>query len=171
MEIREAKACDAKAVLEYCNCIGGETDNLTFGAEGLFMTLEEEKEFLEGMRKTDRQVFLIAVENGKVVGTGVLSSFVQPRMAHRRKIALSVKKSMWGKHIGTRLMEEVIRFAKEEAAMEILSLEVRCDNERAITLYKRFGFEIIGTFDGFMKIKGERISYYIMWLSLNTELM
>lgn len=73
---------------------------------------------------------------------------------------------MWGKHIGTRLMEEIIRFAKNIDGLEILSLEVRSDNARAIALYKKFGFETIGTFPGFMKINGQDISCDIMMLRL-----
>ncbi|MBQ9989782.1 MAG: GNAT family N-acetyltransferase [Lachnospiraceae bacterium] len=162
MEIREATALEAEKILEYCKVIGGESDNLSFGPEGVTMTVEAEGEFLESMRESKNQVFLIAVENEEVVGTGVLSGFAKPRMAHRGEIALSVKKSMWGKHIGTRLMEKLISFARERAKMEILSLEVRCDNERAIALYRKLGFEIIGTFEGMMKIQGEWIGYYLM---------
>ncbi len=35
VEIREARAADAEKVIEYTKTIGGETDNLTFGASGL----------------------------------------------------------------------------------------------------------------------------------------
>ena len=49
-------------------------------------------------------------------------------------------------------METIIDFAKNTAKIEIISLEVRSDNKRAIALYKKFGFETVGTFCGFMKI-------------------
>lgn len=33
-------------------------------------------------------------------------------------------------------MEELLKFAKDTAGLEIIMLEVRSDNERAINLYK-----------------------------------
>ena len=38
--IREAKVNDAKAMLEYCNLVGGETDFLTFGENEFKMNLK-----------------------------------------------------------------------------------------------------------------------------------
>lgn len=73
---------------------------------------------------------------------------------------------MWGNHIGTRFMEKIIDFAENTAGTEIISLEVRSDNERAIALYKRFGFEKVGTFSGYMKIDGIDISCDFMRLDL-----
>ena len=63
-------------------------------------------------------------------------------------------------------IEEIIRFAENTAKVEMISLEVRSDNERAIALYKKFGFETVGTFPEFMKIHGENVSCDIMCLHL-----
>ena len=166
LEIRKATASDAESILEYCKVIGGETDNLTFGAEGVSITIEKEKEYLESILRSDKQLYLIAIDNNEIVGTAVFSSYTKPRLAHRAEISLSVKKAMWGNHIGTRFMEEIIDFAKNIANIEIISLEVRSDNERAIALYKKFGFETIGTFPCFMKINGEDVNCDIMRLRL-----
>lgn len=96
----------------------------------------------------------------------MLSSFPKERLAHRGEVSISIQKAMWGQHIGTRFMEALIRFARETAKMEILSLEVRSDNARAIHLYEKFGFVRVGTFPGFMKIRGEYVSCDFMQLNL-----
>lgn len=165
-KIRRATSADAEKILECCRIIGGESDNLTFGAEGVSITVEREREYLDSILTSDRQLYLVAEEDQNIVGTANLSTFGKSRLAHRGEISISIQKSMWGKHIGTRFMEEIIRFAKETAKIEIISLEVRSDNERAIALYKKFGFETIGTFKGFMKINGEYADCDIMRLSL-----
>lgn len=77
------------------------------------------------------------------------------------------KKALWGNQIGTRFMEQLIEFAQKTAKTEILSLKVRSDNERAIALYKRFGFEKVGTFNGYMKINGIDVNCDIMRLCLS----
>lgn len=66
-----------------------------------------------------------------------------------------------------RFMEQIIDFAKNTAKTEIISLEVRSDNERAIALYQRFGFETVGTFDGYMRINGVDVRCDIMRLCLS----
>lgn len=40
IEIRKALASDAEAILAYCKAVGAESDNLTFGAEGVSITIE-----------------------------------------------------------------------------------------------------------------------------------
>lgn len=165
-EIRKATSADAEKILEFCKVIGSESDNLTFGSEGVSFSVEQERAYLDGILDSNTQLYLVAVEDGKVVGTGSFSAFEKERLAHRGEISIAVKKAMWGKHVGTCLMEELIRFAKETARVEIISLEVRSDNERAIHLYKKFGFETVGRFDGFMKINGAYVSCNIMRLLL-----
>ena len=165
-EIRKATAADAENILEYCRQIGGESDNLTFGSEGVPMTVEQEQAYLERISRSDKQLYLVAVQDGEIVGTASFSGYAKARLAHRGELSISVKQAMWGQHIGTQLLEEIIRFAKETAHMEILSLEVRSDNARAIALYKKFGFETIGTFKGFMKIGGKDVDCDFMRLCL-----
>ena len=166
VEIRKAEAADAEKLLEYCRQIGGETDNLTFGSEGISMTVEQETAYLEGIYNSCKQIYLIAVEDGEMVGSAQFSGFVKPRLAHRGEISISVRKAFWGKGIGSRLMEELIRFARDVAKVEMISLEVRSDNVRAIGLYEKFGFQKTGTFRGFMKIRGEEIDCDTMCLRL-----
>ena len=169
IEIRKASAADAEKILEYCRAVGAESDNLTFGAEGVSITLQQERDYLENLSDARRQLYLVAVDQGEIVGTAVFSSFEKARLSHRAEISISVRKAMWGKHIGTRFMEQIIDFAKNTAGTEIISLEVRSDNERAIGLYRRFGFEKVGTFDGYMKINGADVSCDIMRLSLKAQ--
>ena len=166
IEIRKAVPADAEKILEYCKAVGAESDNLTFGAEGVAITLEREREYLGSIFDSDKQLYLVAVDEDEVVGAAVFSSFTKARLSHRAEISISVRKAMWGNHIGTNFMERIIDFAKNTAGTEILSLEVRSDNERAIALYKKFGFKKIGTFDGFMKIDGINVSCDLMRLDL-----
>lgn len=162
MEIRKASAADAEAVLECCRQVGGETDYLTYGAEGLPVTVETERAFLERMARERGQLFLVAVEGGEVIGTASLSSGSRPRLAHRGEIGIAVRKAAWGRGIGSALLAEVIRFAGEEAGLRILFLEVRSDNARAIALYRKFGFEKTGIFRGFLRVGGQEYDFDLM---------
>jgi ribosomal protein S18 acetylase RimI-like enzyme len=63
--------------------------------------------------------------------------------------------------------EDVLRRKKEKLTMiEIIELEVRCDNRRAIHLYEKYGFIRHGTFPAFFKIGDEYIDFDLMHLDL-----
>ena len=166
LNIRKATARDAEGILEYCKIIGGETDNLTFGAEGIGLSAEKESQYLQSVFNSENDLYLIAEENDEILGVCNLTSFKRERLAHRAEISISVRKQMWGKHIGTELLRKTLEFAQNTNRIEIISLEVRTDNIAAISLYKKFGFEVIGTFKGFVKVDGEYFDCHIMGLLL-----
>lgn len=83
-------------------------------------------------------------------------------MTHRGEIGIGIKKSAWGLGIGSMLMEKLLDFAFNKAHTEIISLEVRSDNKRAIHLYEKYGFQKVGCFKGYFKINGEFIDFDIM---------
>ena len=146
--IEKAQVCDAEALLEYLRQIGGETDNLTFGAEGLPCSVEDEEKYIESLQDLKTSVMLVAKCEGKIIGDASFSSSERERIKHRGELAVSVVREYWGKGVGSKLMEKVIDFAKNVAECEIIHLQVRSDNERAIRLYKKYGFEKIGEFKG-----------------------
>ncbi len=162
--IERAKKSDAPAMLDYLRQIGGETDNLTFGAEGLPFSVESEAEYLERAENSQDNIILLAKENGKIVGDASLSRLPR-RMSHRGELGISVLAAYWNKGIGSRLLNEILDFAKE-SSYDVVDLEVRSDNLHAIHLYEKFGFIKIGSHPLFFKIDGKYISFDYMCLKL-----
>lgn len=163
-KVREARFEDAPQVLEYLKIIGGETENLTFGAEGLPITAEQEGEFLESVYNNPTSLHLIVCKGGEIIGDGGLTGLPR-RMSHRAEVGLSVKKAYWSCGIGSMILKELIEYAKK-SGIELLNLEVRSDNLRAIHLYEKFGFRKIGTSPAFFKINGEYADVDLMYLDL-----
>ena len=166
MEIRKARPEDAEALLEYCRAVGGESDNLNFGPEGLPLSVEAERAYLAKTLESSRDLYLICVEEGAILGVANFTAYGRERLAHRGEFSISVRRAYWGRHIATRLLERIIEFAKGIPGMEVISLEVRSDNARAIALYRKFGFEKVGEFPGFFKVRGEDVSCDWMRLAL-----
>ena len=162
--IRKADREDAAEILQYLNKVGGETDNLTFGSEGVPFTIEMEEDFISQIENSCDSVMLLATESGRIVGNASLNRLPR-RMSHRGDFAVSVLKEYWNKGIGGRLLEEIIAFAKENC-FEVIDLQVRCDNVSAIHLYEKYGFEKIGTHPAFFKINGEEIAFDYMYLRI-----
>lgn len=155
-------AKDAAEILELMKVIGGESDNLTFDGRGFSLTEAEEAALLEKKRISCREAFFVARTDGRIAGMAHYTAMEKERMAHRGTAGICIRKSAWGQGIGTALMERVLDFAKNTAGSQVVSLEVRCDNRGAIRLYEKLGFEKIGTFKGFFKVRGELIDFDIM---------
>lgn len=167
-EIKVVKAApeDAEKILAYSKIIGRETENLTYGPEGISASVEQEKEFISSLTDSERRILLVAKYGAEVIGVADFSSVEHPRIGHRGSMGISVRKDMWGKGVGSMLMKNIIDFAKNVAKVDIIALQVRSDNERAIHLYEKFGFEKFGTFKGYLKIRGEHIDFDFMNLYL-----
>jgi ribosomal-protein-alanine N-acetyltransferase len=68
-------------------------------------------------------------------------------------LTIAVRESRWGLGIGSALLDELIRAARERDRTELF-LEVRADNPRAHGLYVRRGFAEIGVRRGYYKPSG-----------------
>ena len=162
---RTAVPSDAARLLDYLKQVGGETDNLTFGAGGIPFTVEQEEALLERIAKDPRSSFFLALDGEKIVGNACVDGSANARLCHRRNLAITVLRDYWGRGVGTGLMERMLAFCRESGA-ELASLEVRSDNERAKALYRKFGFVSFGSFPKFFKIDGEYFSVDCMTLEL-----
>lgn len=162
--VRNALASDAEAILAFCQQIGSETDNLSYGEEGVSVSVADEGNLLSEIQKSKTSHFLVAEEAGEIVGTCNCSAFRKKRLAHRAEIGIAVKKAYWNQGILTRLIA-----AAQQSGLKVLSLEVRSDNDRAIHLYDSLGFQKIGTFKHFMEIDDQVIDFDIMELLLEKK--
>ena len=165
LHYREAKNSDASALLLHQASVGGETDNLSFDETTFNISPEKEARFIERFFKAERDVMLVAVDGDKIVGNGIIECERAKRYSHRATLSVTVLREYWGQGIGSRLMEMMIGFSRDHD-ISVISLEVRADNLRAVSLYKKFGFETIGVYKRFFKIKGEYHDAYLMQLLL-----
>jgi putative acetyltransferase len=89
---------------------------------------------------------------GEVISALVISRF-QHRLKHLAYIgAFGIKRSYQGKGIGTKIMQELISDLQADGVRRI-ELRVEADNMRAISFYKKLGFEAEGTLRKYMKRK------------------
>lgn len=156
-KIRKAKSKDAQQILDYLSVIGSESDNLTFGAEGLGITLEDEIKMIDSISKSDNSVMILCFDEDQLVSVANLSGKTRERMKHYATLGISVRQSHWHQGIGKAMMKKLNQFAQKNSFLEMIELEVRSDNHHAIHLYESFGFKQVGVMPKLMKING---SYY-----------
>ena len=90
------------------------------------------------IENTDR-LYIVACDNGKLVGYAGMASVLDEGHIHNVAIAPAYRKM----GIARTLVSELLTCAKESSLRSIL-LEVRASNEAALALYRSFGFEISG---------------------------
>ncbi len=160
--LREAKIEDAQAMIDHMQTVSAETDFLTYGEGEFVITLQEEKVFVEGIAKSDNQIFLLAEIDGKVIGISSVLASDKKRIKHIGNLGLSIQKDYWGLGIGSHVMQALIAWAKDTKIIKKIDLSVLTDNNPAIALYKKFGFEQEGLVRRNMYIDGTFFDSYMM---------
>ena len=93
----------------------------------------------------------VAAEEGKtLVG---YAGMMLPGGRQAEVLTLAVDEKHWGQGIGSALLTDLLDEAVRQDCREMF-LEVRADNPRAQTLYRRFGFEDVGVRRGYYQPSG-----------------
>ena len=142
--VRNAVASDARALRETMRLTHAQTDYLLSYPDEQSADDEQEARSLVETERSDNEVELVAVVDGKIVGSaGITTVGSRRKVAHRARFGISVLQEHWGTGIGRVLMEASIDCARG-AGYTQLELEVVADNERAVSLYRHAGFEEYG---------------------------
>lgn len=153
--IREAVVDDAEGLIQHINTIAGESDFVTFGPGEFEITVEKEKEILEAYSKADNKIFLVAEVNEEIIGCITFGGGGRARTKHVGEFGLSIQQRYWGQGVGTKLLENLIDWAKDTGIVRKINLRVRSDNERGIKLYAKMGFVKEGLITRDMYTHGE----------------
>ncbi|MEK0285332.1 GNAT family N-acetyltransferase [Caldifermentibacillus hisashii] len=121
--------------------------------------IERTEEFFNRLGPDDH-VF-VAVTGSTVVGMGAL--FVNSgKLRHMGRLVLMVHGDFQNKGIGSSLLNTLLHLADHDLGLIRLELDVVVDNESAIHLYKKFGFEIEGRLKKAHFSRGEYQDIFIM---------
>ncbi len=147
--IRKATVEDANEIVMLVKQVMGEVSFFPKEPDEFDITAEDEAKYI---KKTS--LFLVADMNGRIVGSTTLQRGSTKRTSHVADFGITILKEYSGVKIGTLLMEEVIKWCKENQ-VEKIELEVFEENTPAIALYKKFGFIEEGRKNKNIKIKDE----------------
>jgi putative acetyltransferase len=154
--IRKAEASDAEAIWKCYTAPLVVRNTLQLPYRGL----ESVRELLT--KSGDGDHILVSVVDGEVIGTIGLHTFSRPRINHRGEIGMMVHDDWQGKGVGSAMMRAIIELADKWLNLARIELTVYTDNEPAIALYRKFGFEIEGTLRKYAFRDGEFVDAYSM---------
>jgi len=101
---------------------------------------EIKREFLDALKKGNANM-LILEYNKKILGFMKITLFKDKKVSYLDDIF--VKSEFQGKGYGKLLFEYFLNFSKKQK-FEKMGLGARVENKRAISMYKKYGFKIIG---------------------------
>ena len=142
--LRSVEVKDAEDMIEYLRMVSSETPFLLRNENEVTYTVESEEHLLEGKRNDPREIMMVAEVEGVIAGNcGIVSNGNLRRVFHRCGFAIALKQDYWNLGIGSAMMDYAFSLAKE-MAYEQVELEVVDGNNRAKSLYERFGFKETG---------------------------
>jgi putative acetyltransferase len=106
---------------------------------------------------------LVACVDGEVVGNLTLVTHPnRPRFRHVGEFGMAVRDDWQGKGVGTALVRAMLNLAENWLNLQRIELQVYADNEPAISLYRKFGFEVEGTHRAYAFRDGRYVDAYSM---------
>lgn len=110
--------------------------------------IQKTEDFIAGLGPDSHQfAAVIPEESGreKVIGMVGLTVSASPRLRHSAGLGIMVHRDYQNQGVGAALMKTVLDLADNWLMLVRVELGVYADNEQAIHLYKKMGFEIEGT--------------------------
>ena len=164
LRIREAKIEDAVAIVETLRDIA--TKPGFFCSQPSEITTESILGTISNVRDGSG-ICLVAESDGKLVGLAFLIAHHKQSLQHVSTLdALAVHLGWQRKGIGTRLLTQVIEWARQSKETQKIELNVRASNFDAISLYKKMGFEEEGRLKNRVKINNDYGDDIVMGLDL-----
>ncbi|MGM0904447.1 MAG: N-acetyltransferase family protein [Bacillota bacterium] len=165
--LRSAVESDAKDLSEVRLQIDGETENMDREKGGAYIDEAGFKKLIKEDTASIFNPFLVCEGNGRIVGFSRCEGNQLKRLSHKVEFGVCVLKDFWGYGIGTNLLKETIRWADANKIKKI-TLNVLETNEKAIMLYKKYGFEKEGV------LKKDKLlsdgKYYSTWEGLTNNI-
>ena len=109
-----------------------------------------------------RRVWVAKGGNGSIVGHIDLRGRLERHAPHRALLGMGVDRDHRRMGVGRLLMETAFKWAKEETQLEYIDLQVLSQNQAAIRLYEKNGFQKIGEVVDMFRIDGHSYNYAYM---------
>jgi RimJ/RimL family protein N-acetyltransferase len=141
-------------------------------APNSFGSSYEEEHFLPKLRmqnyiekESSDQFIFGAFDNGNLIGICGFMREARMKSRHRGTIVqMYIKEEYQRKGIGTRLLRSLIKYSFSDKQIEHLTLGVVTDNEKAINLYQKIGFQAYGVHKKYFKKENLYLDQQLMIL-------
>lgn len=161
--IREARIEDASAILEAERAIAKVPGY--FCSDPSELILENVLHAISTFRSNEG-IYLVAETDGALIGHAFLEPQRLQSLRHVADLNIAVHLDWQKKGVGTKLLKQIIEWAKKSEVLRKIQLNVRASNLFAISLYNKMGFQEEGRLKNRVKVKDAYLDDIIMGLEL-----
>lgn len=162
--IRPATVDDLPVVHKYmCDIFALRLNGLSLRPHGF--SAEDASHYLPSGRDSREKLCALAIAEDRIAGQLAFSRYPKPEYRHGGSFGMSVHPQYWRKGIATALLRYLEEWAVA-AAIEKLELAVWANNENAIALYEKNGYQHEGCRRGTIITHGRKTDLILMGKSL-----
>ncbi|MDW7650138.1 MAG: GNAT family N-acetyltransferase [Bacillota bacterium] len=162
MVIREIREDDAPAFLDLQKQIEEESMFMLLTPGERETAVEEKRKLIRDVLSRDNQtIFVVENDKGELVGYLRALGGEYEKTKHCAYITVGVLEEYTGQGLGTSLLETLDRWAQQKG-LHRLELIVMQNNEPAVNLYRKMGYDIEGTKKDSLMVGDEFVDEYYM---------
>ncbi|MBF4692801.1 GNAT family N-acetyltransferase [Fusibacter ferrireducens] len=106
-----------------------------------YQSVKRTEQFLSRALEDATGYILVAEKGETIVGICSIKVFDNPKMNHAATLGIMVHEAYHGQGIGNALMTEILKLSDDWLMLKRIELGVLSDNEKAMKLYEKHGFE------------------------------
>jgi L-phenylalanine/L-methionine N-acetyltransferase len=103
-----------------------------------------------------------AIHEGRLIGWASLQVCSEWRRRHAAALGIAVARAWWRRGVGKVLIDELLVLADDWLHLQRIELSAFANNDAALSLYQRFGFEVEGLQRGWAFQEGRFVDAYLM---------
>jgi ribosomal protein S18 acetylase RimI-like enzyme len=111
-----------------------------------------------------RRLWLALGPTGAIAGHIDLRARPEPAAGHRAMLGMGVQRLYRRRGLGSQLVDTAVGWARSEAGVDWVDLEVLADNQPAVALYLRAHFRMIARIEDMVRVDG--ISHDLCYMTL-----
>jgi RimJ/RimL family protein N-acetyltransferase len=143
--IRQAAPTDAPRLIAFLDALAAETDiDIPLEPGEFVLTIPEEEAIMQEYANSDNSIFLVAEAGDEIIATSSCRGGKRKALRHVAHFGISVARAWRGRGVGNAMMQEIVRWARENPVIHRVELEVYARNLPAIHLYEKYGFQVEG---------------------------
>ena len=165
--IRQAEIKDAEKLLDCIKTYIPQSNYIPKLKDEIKLTVEQEKEWINSFITNDNSILLVAEYEHQIIGNIDLTGNRRKVMKHTAVIGMGILKEWRNSGLGTELLLSIIEWAVQNPILELIWLQVYTENELALNLYRKMGFEENGIIKNFFKQNGKYFDNLTMSLNVS----
>jgi RimJ/RimL family protein N-acetyltransferase len=156
---------DAEGIINYSKILFASTDQVLTTIDEYTITAENEKIWINNLNENQDALVLVAELNNEIIGLLFFVPQTKKKNSHTGEFGVNVHPDYQHIGIGRVLVEELLKWAKENSRIEKVFLTVFHTNHKAIQLYKNLGFIEEGRhIKAIKQLNGEYVDIFQMYV-------